>query len=121
MDAPVWSKHFIKFWMIKGPKNTMKTTFLPPFAPAGSTFGRIIFGGENDLQIGKFHLGWIANIQGFLKRYHVLNLDVGKCPKSRLKGALRIWLRRATYIDFWSIFHLPAQDFGQLDQFFLWM
>ena len=40
MHPQTLPKHFIRFWMVKELKNTMKTTLLPPFAPAGSTSGR---------------------------------------------------------------------------------
>ena len=57
--------------------------------------GECTFGGENGHQIGKFHLGWKLDIQTFPTSYCDLNLDTGKCPESRWKGARRIGLRRA--------------------------
>ena len=105
----------------KGPKTPWKPPIRHLLHQQEVLLGEWSFGGENELQIGKLHLGWIANIQGFPTSYHELNLDSGKCPKIRLKDVLRVWLRRATHMDFWSIFHLPAQNFGQLNQFCLWM
>ena len=40
MHPQTLPKHFIKIWMVKELKNTMKTNLLPPFAPAGSTSRR---------------------------------------------------------------------------------
>ena len=52
------------------------------------------FGGSNELQIQKFHLGWIVNIQGFPTSYHELNLDAGKYLKFRLENARPTRLKR---------------------------
>ena len=80
----------------------------------GVLLGERSFGGSNELQIYKFHLGWIVNIQGFPTSYHELNLDAGKCLKIRMKGALPTQFRGATHLNFWLNFQLPAQNFGQL-------
>ena len=63
--------------------------------------GDLIFDKVNELQIEKFNLVWKLYSKSFPTSYHELNLDARKCPKIRLKDALRIWLRRATHIDFW--------------------
>ena len=87
MHAQEWLRDFIKFWMVLRVKNTPKMAFLPLFAPAGTSLGRLNFGGANDLQIQKFHLGWIVDRQGFPTSYHELNFDFGKCLKITLKVA----------------------------------
>ena len=52
--------------------------------------GDLSFDRVNELQIGKFHLGWKVDFKKLPTSYHEINLDAGKCPKSRLKGALLI-------------------------------
>ncbi|WP_208081150.1 hypothetical protein, partial [Bacteroides uniformis] len=44
--------------------------------------GECGFGGSNQLQIHKFHLGWKVDIQGFPTSYPELNLDTRKPFKS---------------------------------------
>ena len=70
-------------------------------------------GGANDLQIEKFHLGWIEYRQGFPTSYRELNLDFRKCPKNRLKVARRIEFLGAAHRGILPKFHFSAQKFGQ--------
>ena len=77
--------------------------------------GGCSFGGENDIQIETFHLGWIADIEGFPTRYHELNLDFRKFPKSRLKVARRIEKLGAAHRGILPKFHFLAQKSGQFD------
>ena len=55
-----------------------------------AVLGDCNFGGANGHQIEKLHLGWRVDIQTFPTSPLVPHLDVGKCLKSGLKGALRV-------------------------------
>ena len=73
--------------------------------------GDLIFDKENELQIGKLHLGWIANIQGFPMSYHELNLDAEKYLKFRLEK-MRPTRLKCDPLKFLLNFQLPAQIFA---------
>ena len=60
--------------------------------------GYLRFDRVNELQIGKFHLGWKVDFNKFPTSYHELNLDSGKYFKIGLKGARPTWLRGATHM-----------------------
>ena len=60
--------------------------------------GDFSFDKVNELQIGKFHLGWKLYFKTFPTSYHELNLDSGKYFKIGLKGARPTWLRGATHM-----------------------
>jgi len=82
-----------------------------------AVLGECTFGGANGHQIEKFHLGWKVDIQTFPTSPPELNLDAGKCPKSGLKGALRVGFWRATHKDIFQNFHLQLRKRSQLTSF----
>ena len=84
-------RHFQSISSDSGWPKSSKTPWKPPCChllhQQEVLLGEWRFGGENELPIEKFDLGWIANIQGFPTSYHELNFDAGKYFKIRLKGA----------------------------------
>ena len=93
-------------------------TFCPFLDTREAVLGEFIFRGANGNQIEKFYLGWKVDIQGFPTSYHELNLDVGKCPKNRLKGALRIGIRALRIGVFGPIFILQLRNSASFHQFY---
>ena len=109
-DPFVWQLHFGKtqhFWICHeklhmlshcqeisssfGPPESQKTskkmTFCLIFDTQKAVLGDCNFGGANDHQIQKFHLGWKVDIQTFPTSPLLPHLDTWKCLKSALKGA----------------------------------
>lgn len=91
-----------------------KMTFCHFLDTQGAVLGDCNFGGENDHQIEKFHLGWKVDIHKFPTILLLPHLDAGKFLKSGLKGALRVEIRRATHQDIFHILHLLAQEFAHI-------
>ena len=79
--------------------------------------GRLRFDRENELQIGKFHLVWKVDIQGFPTSYHELNLDFRKFPKNRLNGALHIGIRALRIGVVGPVFILQLRNSASFHQF----
>jgi len=58
-------RNFIKFWASRKSKNKQKMTFCLIFDTQKAVLGDCNFGGANDHQIQKFHLGWKLDIHTF--------------------------------------------------------
>ena len=62
-------------------------TFCHIFDTQEAVLGDCNFGGANDNQIQKFHLGWKVDIQTFPTSPLLPQLDTWNCLKSSSKGA----------------------------------
>ena len=74
-----------KFYQVLGlqkVKKKQKMTFCHIFDTQKAVLGDCNFGGENDHQIQKFHLGWKVDIQNFPTSPLLPHLDTWKCLKS---------------------------------------
>jgi len=81
-----------KLGQVLGPqmvKEHAKNDLTAPILTQEAILGECTFGGANGHQIGKFHLGWKVDRQGFLERQPKLNLDFRNCLKISRKVA---WL-----------------------------
>ena len=74
-----------------------------------AVLGDCNFGVANGHQIDKFYLGWKVDIQTFPTSPLFPHLDAGKCPKSGLKGALRVEKWRATCWENLPVLHLQLR------------
>ena len=102
-------------------KNTMKTTLLPPFAPAGSTSGRMkSLEGQISSKFGNYTCFGYSNIQGFPNELSCAQFGCREVPQNQAeRRSTHYSFKRATHIDFWLNFQLPAQNFSQLGPVFL--
>jgi len=80
-----------------------------------AVLGECTFGGANGHQIGKIHLGWEVDIQGFPTSQPELSLDVGKCFKISLKGALRVEITTLRVEVFDPVFIFQLRKRSQFD------
>ena len=119
--AHQWTWDFMKFWASRKSKNKQKMTFCHIFDTQKAVLGDCNFGGANDHQIQKFHLGWKVDIQTFPTSPLFPHLDTWKCLKISSKVARPVQEERATC---WAVFtgiHLQLRNSPSFDQFWLVM
>ena len=79
-----------EIWASKSSKYIKKMTFCPLFELQKVTLGEMVFEGEKQLQIQKFHLGWKVDRPSFPMSHLALDLDQWNPLKICCKGA-RTW------------------------------
>ena len=110
-------RNFTKFWASRKSKNKQKMTFCHLFDTQEAVLGDCNFGGANDHQIQKFHLGWKVDIQTFPTSPLLPHLDTWKYLKISSKVARPVQKEGATRWESLPIFHLQLRNSPSFDQF----